>query len=72
MNMDEINDLMDNITTFDLQYGYSVKTGSRDRAIIEFGIRNIFDEKTAQILNSTTRILDQNGRVAYGSIKYQF
>ncbi len=72
LDMDEINDLVDNITTFDLQYGYSVKTGSNDRAIISFGIRNIFDEKTTQILNSTTRILDQNGRVAYGSIKYQF
>ncbi|PCI81186.1 MAG: hypothetical protein COB20_02150 [SAR86 cluster bacterium] len=72
LNMDEINELVDNITTFDLEYGYSVKTGMHDRAIISFGIRNIFDEKTAQILNSTTRILDQNGRVAYGSIKYQF
>lgn len=72
LDMDEINELVDNITTFDLEYGYSVKTGLHDRAIISFGIRNIFDEKTAQILNSTTRILDQNGRVAYGSIKYQF
>ncbi len=72
LNMDEINELVDDITTYDLEYGYSVKTGSNDRAIISFGIRNIFDEKTAQILNSTTRILDQNGRVAYGSIKYQF
>ncbi len=72
LDMDEINELVDNITTFDLEYGYSVKTGSKDRAIISFGIRNIFDEKTAQILNSTTRILDQNGRVAYGLIKYQF
>ena len=72
LNVDEINELVDSITTFDLEYGYSVKTGLHDRAIISFGIRNIFDEKTAQILNSTTRILDQNGRVAYGSIKYQF
>ena len=72
LDMDEINELVDNITTFDLEYGYSVKTGSNDRAIISFGIRNIFDETTAQILNSTTRVLDQNGRVAYGSIKYQF
>ncbi len=72
LNMEEINELVDDITTFDLEYGYSVKTSSNDRAIISFGIRNIFDEKTAQILNSTTRILDQNGRVAYGSIKYQF
>ena len=72
LNMGEINAFVDNITTFDLEYGYSVNTGLHDRAIISFGIRNIFDEKTAQILNSTTRILDQNGRVAYGSIKYQF
>jgi hypothetical protein len=72
LDMDEINAIFDDITTFDLQYGYSVKTGENDRAIISFGIRNIFDEKTSQILNSTTRILDQNGRVAYGSIKYQF
>lgn len=72
LDIEEINALVDNITTIDLQYGYSVETGSNNRAIISFGIRNIFDEKTAQILNSSTRILDQNGRVAYGSIKYQF
>jgi hypothetical protein len=72
LDLDEINALVDNIATFDLQYGYSVKTGNNARAIISFGIRNIFDEQTAQILNSSTRILDQNGRVAYGSIKYQF
>jgi len=72
LDIDEINELVDNITTVDLQYGYSVETGSNDRAIISFGIRNIFNEKNAQIFNSTTRILDQNGRVAYGSIKYQF
>ncbi|MDA1371295.1 MAG: hypothetical protein O2971_11115 [Proteobacteria bacterium] len=72
MDLEEINTFVDNITTVDFQYGYSVNTGSNDRAIISFGIRNIFNEKTNQILNSNTRILDQNGRVAYGSIKYQF
>ena len=72
LDLDEINALVDGITTIDLQYGYSVETGSNNRAIISFGIRNIFDEKTAQILNSSTRVIDQNGRVAYGSIKYQF
>ena len=72
LDLEEINTLVDDITTVDLQYGYSVKTGSNDSAIISFGIRNIFNEQTNQILNSTTRILDQNGRVAYGSIKYQF
>ena len=72
LDLDEINALVDGITTIDLRYGYSVETGSNNRAIISFGIRNIFDEKTAQILNSSTRVLDQNGRVAYGSIKYQF
>ena len=72
LDINEINELVDNITTVDLQYGYSVNTGDNDRAIISFGIRNIFNENSAQILNATTRILDQNGRVAYGSIKYQF
>ncbi|MBM89426.1 MAG: hypothetical protein CMQ41_13725 [Gammaproteobacteria bacterium] len=72
LDLDEINALVDDITTVDLQYGYSVETSNNDRAIISFGIRNIFNERTAQILNSNTRILDQNGRVAYGSIKYQF
>ncbi len=72
LDIEEINALVDDITTIDLQYGYSVETGSNNRAVISFGIRNIFDEKTAQLLNSSTRILDQNGRVAYGSIKYQF
>ena len=72
LDLDEINALVDDIITVDLQYGYSVETGNNDRAIISFGIRNIFNETTAQILNSNTRILDQNGRVAYGSIKYQF
>ena len=72
LDLDEINALVDNIATVDLQYGYTVNTGNDDRAIISFGIRNIFNEKTVQLLNSNTQILDQNGRVAYGSIKYQF
>ena len=72
LDIAEINALVDDITTVDLQYGYSVETSNNDKAIISFGIRNIFNEQTAQILNSNTRILDQNGRVAYGSIKYQF
>ena len=72
LDIDEIHALVDNIATVDFQYGYSVETGNNDRAIISFGIRNIFNERTAIILNSTARILDQNGRVAYGSIKYQF
>ncbi len=72
LDINELNELVDNMTTIDLQYGYSVKTGQKDRAIISFGIRNIFNEESKEILNATTRILDQNGRVAYGSIKYQF
>jgi len=74
LNVEEINQLVENITTFDLQYGYNVKTGKQDRAVISFslGIRNIFDKKTTQILNQNSRVIDQNGRVAYGSIKYQF
>ena len=74
LNLDEINEMAESITTVDLQYGYNVKTGKRDRGVISFslGIRNIFDKKTTQILNHNNRVVDQNGRVAYGSIKYQF
>ncbi|MBT8146986.1 MAG: hypothetical protein KJN90_09035 [Gammaproteobacteria bacterium] len=74
LKVEDINQLVENITTFDLQYGYNVKTGKQDRAVISFslGIRNIFDKKTTQILNQNSRVIDQNGRVAYGSIKYQF
>ena len=72
LDLEEINAFVDNIATVDLQYGYTVNTGNDDRAIISFGIRNIFNERTMKILNSNTQILDQNGRVAYGSIKYQF
>ncbi len=72
LGMEEINDLVDNITTVDLEYGYRMAAGADDRAVISFGIQNLFDRKTMQILNSATRILDQNGRVAYGRIKYQF
>ena len=72
LGMEEINALVDNITTVDLEYGYRMAAGSDDRAVISFGIQNVFDRKTMQILNSATRILDQNGRVAYGRIKYQF
>ena len=72
LDMDEINTLVKNLTTLDLSYDYNVKSGAQDRAVISFGIRNIFNEKGTQILNAATRILDQNGRVAYGSIKYKF
>ena len=72
LGMEEINDLVDDITTVDLEYGYRMAAGSEDRAVISFGIQNVFDRKTMRILNSATRILDQNGRVAYGRIKYQF
>ena len=72
LDLDEINALVDKIATVDLQYGYTVETGNDDRAIISFGIRNIFNERTAHIMNSNTQILDQNGRVAYGAFKYQF
>ncbi len=72
LGMEEINDLVDNIATVDLEYGYRMAVGSNDRAVISFGIQNVFDRKTMQILNSATRVLDQNGRVAYGRLKYQF
>lgn len=72
LNLEEINQLVDQIVTFDLQYGYRLNAGRDDRAIFSFGVRNIFDRKTTQILDNSQRAVDQNGRVAYGSVKYQF
>lgn len=72
LDAEALNTLVDNIATVDLQYGYRMRTGPGDRAILSFGVRNIFNEKTARILSSSARILDRNGRTAYGSIKYQF
>ena len=51
LDLDEINAFVDNIATVDLQYGYTVNTGNDDRAIISFGIRNIFT-KEHKIFNS--------------------
>lgn len=72
LDIDAINKLVDDIVTLDLQYGYELWAGKQDQAIISFGVRNVFDEKTTQILNQSSRTVDQNGRVAYGSIKYRF
>ena len=42
LDLEEINAFVDNVTTVDLQYGYSVKTGNNDRAIISVGIRKFY------------------------------
>ncbi len=72
LDIDAINKLVDDMVTLDLQYGYELWAGKQDQAIISFGVRNVFDEKTTQILNQGSRSVDQNGRVTYGSIKYRF
>jgi hypothetical protein len=72
LDIETINKLVDNIVTLDLQYGYEFWAGKQDRAVISFGVRNVFNENTTQYLHQRSRALDANGRLAYGSIKYRF
>ncbi len=60
------------LTTFDFLYGYKIKIQDRDRAVIAIGIRNVFDKKPLQDQEKNDFLTGQNGRMAYGTIKYRF
>lgn len=72
LNLEQLNELVGNMTTLDLQYGYNLKTGKQGQAVFSFGVRNLFDARPDQLPQTTTGTIEQQGRVAYGSIKYQF
>ncbi len=72
LNLEQLNELVGNLTTLDLQYGYNMKAGKQGQAVISVGVRNLFDARPDQVLPSPTTGIEQQGRVAYGSIKYQF
>ncbi len=72
LNLEQLNELVGNLTTLDLQYGYNLKAGKQGQAVISVGVRNLFDARPDQVLPSPAAGLEQQGRVAYGSIKYQF
>lgn len=74
LNLEQLNELVGNLTTLDLQYGYNVKAGKQGQAAFSVGVRNLFDARPAQLsdVRSPASVIDQSGRVAYGTIKYQF
>ncbi len=74
LNLEQLNELVGNMTTLDLQYGYNVKAGKQGQAVFSVGVRNLFDAKPDQLsdIGAPVSAIDQSGRVAYGTIKYQF
>lgn len=72
LNLEQLNELVGNLTTLDLQYGYNLKTGKQGQAVFSVGVRNLFDARPDQLLPAPAATIEPQGRVAYGSIKYQF
>ncbi|MEX1198696.1 MAG: TonB-dependent receptor [Pseudohongiellaceae bacterium] len=77
MQLQELDELMGHIATLDLRYGYNISSGRKSNTEISVGLRNTLDRRPLQQLRvgGSTRsggVLDANGSVAYGTIKYQF
>ncbi len=72
LDMEQLNEIVGNMTTLDLQYGYNVKAGKQGQAVFSVGVRNLFDTRPEPLPGVGAGLVEQGGRVAYGSIKYQF
>lgn len=73
LNVEDLNELVGQITTLDLQYAYNVRAGRTGNASIALGVRNMFERKPpSSALNNSSSTLQPAGSVAYGTIKYQF
>ncbi len=72
LDMEQLSEIVGNMTTLDLQYGYNVKAGKQGQAVFSVGVRNLFDTRPEQLPAVGAGLVEQGGRVAYGSIKYQF
>lgn len=72
MDLEQLNELVGNMTTLDLQYGYNLKAGKQGQAMFSLGVRNLFDSRPEQLQERRAGAIEQSGRVAYGTIKYQF
>lgn len=72
LNLEQFNELVGNLTTLDLQYGYNVKAGKQGEAVFSVGVRNLFDARPQVAPPLPAGTPEQTGRVAYGTIKYQF
>jgi len=74
LNIEQLNELMGEIATLDLSYGYNVKAGRQGNASISVGLRSQFDRRQlAPAANPAAALmLNTPERMAYGTIKYQF
>lgn len=75
LSMDQLDELVGYIAALDLSYGYNMRTGRSGNTLFSVGVRSTVDRRPPMMqLNGTGtgRVLDSNGRVAYGTIKYQF
>jgi hypothetical protein len=73
LNIDQLNELVGQITTLDLRYGYNLRTGRQGNTSFSVGVRNMFDRRPQSFVGPGARTSQESSeRVAYGTIKYQF
>lgn len=73
LNLEQINELVGEIATLDLRYGYELKTGDQSSASFSFGFRNRFNNQQRLVpAADATPLNAEPDRMAYGTIKYQF
>ncbi|TFH75154.1 hypothetical protein E3V39_03220 [Gammaproteobacteria bacterium LSUCC0112] len=73
LNVDDLNELVGQITTLDLSYGYNVRAGRQGNASISLGVRNMLDSRLqSPAVTRRSNAVEPAGSVAYGTIKYQF
>jgi hypothetical protein len=73
LSVDDLNELVGQITTLDLRYAYNVRAGRTGNASIALGVRNMFERKAqTSAFGNTPGAAQPAGSIAYGTIKYQF
>lgn len=73
LNADQLNELVGQITTLDLRYGYNVRAGRQGNASFSLGVRNMLDRRPQSAgFSAVSQTVQPSGSVAYGTVKYQF
>lgn len=73
LNLEQLNELVGEIATLDLRYGYELKTGDQSSASFSFGFRNRFNNQQRLVpAADASPVNTEPDRMAYGTIKYQF
>lgn len=73
LDADQLNELVGQITTLDLRYGYNLRAGRQGNASFSLGVRNLLDRRPQSAgFTAGSASVQPSGSVAYGTIKYQF